>query len=140
MDTNPPLVGRCGCGAVRYRMETPTAFVSHCHCETCRRAHAAPLVTWTKVPTDRLRLDGADALTRWESSPGVFRSFCSACGTHMTFTADDTPGQVYVPVATLEGMPDRLPDSHVSWEEHVPWIDGMADLPRYVAKTSTPAE
>lgn len=129
------LNGRCSCGAVAYSLRVPTEFVSHCHCASCRRAHAAPLVTWTSVPNDALRIEGDDQLTRYESSPGVVRSFCRTCGTPMIFVAADTPDRVYVPLATLIQAPDQLPDSHVSWEEHVAWIDGMHDLPRFRAKT-----
>lgn len=136
------LRGRCLCGAIRYELTPPTAFVSHCHCETCRRAHAAPFVTWTKVPSTRLALTGT--LTAYESSPGVTRSFCGRCGTQMTFVADRPEGtkgehDVYVPLATLVDAPDQLPDSHVSWEEHAPWIEGQEHLPRLHAKTAEPS-
>ncbi len=131
-----PLRGRCLCGAVRYTLMPPTVFASHCHCETCRRAHSAAFVTWTKVPTDRLTLTGD--LTLYPSSPGVLRGFCPTCGTQMTFSAEGET-DTYLPLATLTDPPDRRPDSHVSWEEHAPWIEGLEDLPRYLGKSQEPA-
>ena len=32
-----PLEGGCGCGAVRYRMETSPLIVHACHCGNCQR-------------------------------------------------------------------------------------------------------
>jgi hypothetical protein len=135
--------GRCLCGAVRIALEPPTTFASHCHCESCRRAHAAAFVTWTGVPDARFRVEhGEDEVTRFASSPGAFRCFCRHCGTVM-FTyyepshADfgDAAGSVYVPVAVLEDPLDRLPDSHVSFEEAVAWFPFEDHLPRVRAKS-----
>ena len=138
-----PIRGRCLCGAVRVTLEPPTLFASHCHCESCRRAHAAAFVTWTGVPRERFALvQGEDRVTRYPSSPGAFRCFCSVCGSvmftyytpeHADFSA--AAGTVYVPVAVLEGPLDRAPDSHVSMEEAAPWFAFHDDLPRYHAKT-----
>jgi len=135
--------GRCLCGAVRIALEPPTLFASHCHCESCRHAHAAAFVTWTGVPDARFEVvQGEAGITRFPSSPGAFRCFCSACGTVM-FTyyepthADfgDAAGSTYVPVAVLEDPLDRAPDSHVSFEEAVAWFPFRDELPRYEAKS-----
>jgi len=143
-----PIRGRCLCGAVRIALEPPTIFASHCHCQSCRRSHAAAFVTWTGVPDERFELpEGADAVTRYESSPGAFRCFCSRCGT-MMFTyydarhADfgDAAGTTYVPVAVLEDPLDREPTSHVSFEERVPWFPYHDELPRYEAKSDNVLE
>lgn len=129
------ISGGCLCNAVRVRLEPPTAFVSHCHCASCRRAHAAAFVTWTRVADERLQVSGEAGLTHFESSPGVVRSFCSTCGTPLLFRGADMPGWTYLPVAVFDQPLDTTPDSHVSWEEHVPWIDDLDRLPRYRGKT-----
>jgi hypothetical protein len=143
-----PIRGRCLCGAVRIELEPPTLFASHCHCESCRRSHAAAFVTWTGVVDSRFQLTaGEPEITRYESTPGAFRCFCSRCGTVM-FTyyepghADfgDAAGSMYVPVAVLEDPLDRAPDSHVSVEEAVPWFPFHDDLPRYQAKSEERVE
>jgi len=137
------MKGRCLCGAVAIAITPPTLFCAHCHCESCRRAHAAAFVTWTAVDESAFRIvKGEDHIRRYESSEGAFRCFCSHCGTslftyytsrHRTF--GDEAGRIYVPVAVVEGPLDRLPSSHVSFEEHVPWFDFSDALPRYRAKS-----
>ncbi len=129
--------GRCLCGRVRVASEAPTLFASHCHCETCRRAHAAAFVTWTAVPVGALLIEGEEHLTHHGSSPGVTRSFCAGCGTPMLYRGASTPDRVYLPVAVLEGL-DRPVDSHVSYEERVPWLAGVERLPCFRAKTDEP--
>lgn len=130
------LRGRCLCGAVRFTVTPPTDFASHCHCESCRRAHAAPFVTWTSVPEARCALlDGAAAVRTYASSPGVLRSFCGTCGTPLFFRGDDAPGRTYVPVATLVDPLDRPIKGHVSYEEHVAWLEGVEQLPCTRGKT-----
>lgn len=126
-----PLQGRCACGAVTLTLTPPTDFVSHCHCASCRRAHAAAFVTWTSVPTDRFAMIGTPR--DFESSPGVRRSFCPICGTQVIYRAESTPDRVYVPVAILDGI-DQLPDSHVSYEERASWLDHPESLPCHHAK------
>ena len=138
-----PIRGRCLCGAVQLEMSPPTEFCSHCHCESCRRAHAAPVVTWTGVAAESFRfLRGEANLERYQSSPGTYRCFCRICGTSMVcyYTADSETfghlvGQMYVPVAVLTDPLDRPADSHVSFEEHVHWLKLSDSLPRYRAKS-----
>ncbi len=143
-----PLRGRCLCGAVRIALEPPTLFASNCHCESCRRSHGAAFVTWTGVPDERFRVvQGEAVVTRFESSAGAYRCFCSTCGTFMytyyeSVHADfgDAAGSTYVPVAVLDDPLDRAPDSHVSFEEAVAWFPFQDGLPRCRAKSDEAAE
>lgn len=116
----------------------PTLFVSHCHCDTCRRSHAAAFVTWTAVPTAQFEFTGGeDALTRYASSPGVERAFCRHCGSPVSYVSRDATDRVYVPVAVLDTI-DQPPDSHVSFEERAAWLAGVVSLPCFRAKSSQP--
>mgnify|MGYP002629412984 CR=1 FL=1 len=126
------LTGRCLCGAITLTITPPTDFVSHCHCASCRVAHAAPFVTWTSVPEQRFTMTGEPHL--FESSAGVHRGFCGRCGTQVLYRADATPGRVYVPVGILDGI-DRAADSHVSYEERAGWIEGLERLPCFAGKS-----
>ncbi|MBI3927629.1 MAG: GFA family protein [Armatimonadetes bacterium] len=131
------IPGSCFCGDVRFELEPPTEFCSHCHCESCRKSHGAAFVTWTSVPENRFRvLQGAQGLRRFERTPGIVWEFCGRCGSSMFYRSDEARGRVYITVASLSGPMDRMPDSHASYEEHVDWIEGLEQLPRYRAKTS----
>ena len=43
---NHKLTGQCLCGTIQFAVDGPDKGCAHCHCESCRRAHGAPMVTW----------------------------------------------------------------------------------------------
>lgn len=138
MDDRPePLRGRCLCGAVTYDVVAPTTIASHCHCESCRRAHGAAFVSWVTVPaTGFVITAGADRLVRFASSPGAYRSFCGTCGSHLVMHYDAEPEWAWFALATLVTPPDRLPDRHYSYEERVAWFPFRDELPKLRGKTA----
>lgn len=81
--------GHCYCGTVRYRVRIPAGqepiHSTYCHCDSCRRAHAAALYQIVMVDSTMFEItDGADSLREF-SKPGapVVRSFCTECGSKM---------------------------------------------------------
>ncbi len=128
--------GRCFCGAVQFVLTFPTDMCGHCHCESCRRAHGAAFVTWTEVPKTQFQfLSGEDRLKRYNSGSTVHWGFCANCGASFLYENEDAPGRVWVTMASLTGPLDRVPDSHVSFEEHVDWFKVNDGLPRYKEKS-----
>ena len=100
--------GACLCGAIRFEITTPTRFCAHCHCSMCRRAHMAPLVTWSGVPDGNLKLiAGEERLTRYASSADETRSFCSVCGSQLFFASKRWPGETHIATASLLEGPDK---------------------------------
>ena len=74
--------GRCLCGTVRFEVDGPLADLVHCHCSMCRKHHGTPYATWAVAPAAGFRyVAGRDTVARYESSPGMHRSFCPTCGT-----------------------------------------------------------
>jgi len=134
--------GRCLCGDVAVELEGPLDFVAHCHCTSCRRAHAAAFVTWTSVPLARFELRGEHV--RWyRSSETIEWGFCPRCGSSMLYRAvaaghpeEPKIDRMYVAVAALVDPPDLAPAAHVSYEEHVPWFTPGDALPKHRGKTS----
>ena len=115
--------GACLCGGVRFVARFPSRFACHCHCASCRRSHGAGFVTWIGFPSAQVRVEaGADALARYESSPGTFRSFCGVCGTKLFFESARWAGETHVAFAVFDDPVDRAPSGHAFFEEHVPWI------------------
>lgn len=134
---NPSVLGHCFCQAVKFEIRFPTDFVSHCHCESCRRSHGAAFVTWTGVPLKQFKyLKGQDRLRRYQSSPGVRWIFCENCGTSLLYELAGSPDKIYMTVANLNGALDRLPEGHVSYEEHVPWLKIADGLPKFREKSN----
>lgn len=130
----PLLEGRCFCGAIRFQLVPPTEFASHCHCRSCRLSHGAPMVTWTSVPRARFKLlNGQELLRTYFSSADVGWEFCSQCGSSLFYRATFAPEKIYVAAANLEAL-DRPVESHVSFEEHLPWMENQDRLPRLLDK------
>lgn len=114
---------RCMCGRVRIGVRFPSRFCAHCHCESCRRAHAAGFVTWVGFKADQVVVtDGAEHLAAYESSPGTARTFCRLCGTRMTFSSEKWPGETHLPLACFDTPIDRAPAGNAFVEERAPWI------------------
>ena len=68
--------GSCLCRTVRWSFDGAFDWMSHCHCEMCRKAHGAPFATYAIGSGEHFRFDrGEDAVTRYESSPGFVRAF-----------------------------------------------------------------
>lgn len=133
------MQGQCFCGAVRYRLTPPTDFAGHCHCQSCRSATGAPMVSWTSVPNEQFELlEGHEKLRIYPSSPEVVWEFCSRCGTTLFYHSNENSDRTYVTVASLRAPLDRDLESHVSFEEKPAWFDW--DLPRYFGKSEVPID
>jgi len=125
------LNGSCLCGAVAYEADSLDGPIVHCHCATCRKAHAAAYASTVRVERRHFRIvRGQDKLTAHESSPGKLRHFCSVCGSHVVA---ERPAQAHVilRVATLNDDPGTTPEMHI-WTSHdVPWLIAARDIPDF---------
>lgn len=128
------LRGSCLCGAIRYEIDQLDMPVGHCHCTTCRKAHAAAFATTARVMRNHFRwLCGEDKLSAFESSPGKLRRFCSICGTHVIAEWPTQP-HVILRVPTLDDDPGSRPVVHI-WTSHSPpWltdVDNVKSFPEW---------
>lgn len=116
------MKGSCLCGAVEYEVDQLDMPIIHCHCRTCRKAHAAPYASTAGVMREHFRwLKGEDMLKAFESSPGKLRYFCSNCGSHVVAERPAQP-HVIVRVATLDDDPGVRPQAHIWCSHDVPWL------------------
>ena len=123
--------GGCVCGAIRYRVSGEPANTMICHCQTCRRVAAAPVVAWVTFPTARFEiLKGRPA--EFHSSQPVRRTFCAACGTPLTYEHSDSGGQsIDVTTCSLDN-PELFPPTHHSWlTDDIAWVRFGDRLPTF---------
>lgn len=104
----PIRTGGCLCGAVRYRYEGPLRPVVACHCEQCRRT-SGHFAAGTAGLRANLTVENQGALRWYESSPDVYRGFCSRCGASLFWT--DRPEQITIMAGTLD-QPTGLALTH----------------------------
>jgi hypothetical protein len=125
---------RCLCGAVRFVAHGPPRWVAHC--ESCRRATSSPFTTYAGYLKERVNWGGTPAAV-YQSSPGVERSFCTRCGSPMSFGGKRWPGEIHLFVPSFEDAVAFAPQVHVHAGEQLPWVQLHDHLPRYA---QTPRE
>ncbi|MCY0966198.1 GFA family protein [Parathalassolituus penaei] len=123
------MKGSCLCGQVRYEADALASPIQQCSCHSCRKAHAAAFNTGAAVRLADFRwLAGEELLSRYESSPGRVRMFCSCCGSQLIKTIDGRDTLV-LRVATLDEDPGQTPQQHIWVSHQVPWLQAAADIP-----------
>mgnify|MGYP006292142163 FL=1 len=94
------LTGRCFCGAVKWRSSGSILWAAICHCVDCRRAASADHVSWFGVKRSGLSWEGPRRVL--QSSERVLRSFCSGCGSPMSFETAVFPEETHLYANSLE--------------------------------------
>lgn len=125
------MKGSCLCGATQYEIDQLDMPISHCHCRTCRKAHAATFASTAGVMREHFRwLKGQEKLAAFESTPGKLRHFCSVCGSHLVAERLAQP-HVIVRVATLDEDPGSTPTMHIWCSHDVSWLQDDKDVVFY---------
>ena len=119
----PTLAGGCFCGSIRYQAGSSPLSATNCHCTMCRRATGAPFVTWFGV-----LVKGEPV--RFNTSEHVTRSFCSCCGTHLTFQYANVSDVIYVTSCSLDDPTLASPVDNIYTDTRLAWI-GPDGLPNY---------
>ena len=119
------LTGGCQCGAIRFRADA-LGEASICHCRMCQKATGGlfgPYVAldgliWTRGERKRFR-----------SSNKVWRGFCEACGTPLTW--EHTSGPVSVMIGALDDPAAARPTEQLGSSSKLPWADDISVLPTH---------
>ena len=121
--------GSCLCGAVRYQIDTPIESATHCHCSQCRKGHGAAFGSYCTVPWSSFHwIAGEDSVARYQSSPGVTRSFCRHCGTTLQWYSDQQT--VGITLGTLDTPLGLVPQKHIYSESKADWYAIADGLPQ----------
>ena len=126
--------GHCLCGETQYSYEGERTWSCYCHCDSCKRNCAAPLVAFIGVLLDGFSWhlkSHRDEPKYYVSSQGIKRFFCDNCGTPMAFQAEHYEGEIHLYATTLENPSDFEPHFHVHYKEKFHWLDLADDLPRH---------
>jgi hypothetical protein len=123
--------GSCLCGAVAYEVDQLDRPIVHCHCRSCRKAHAARFAPTVGVLHTHFRwTQGTEKLTAFVSSPGKTRLFCSVCDSQM-IAQRDGQSMVLLRLATLDEAPIPHPSMHIWMSHEVSWLRDADGTPHY---------
>ena len=92
--SNDVVHGHCYCGAVEVtiKRDAKSGFAAFCHCDSCCRAHGAPMmqVVWTDDKNITIK---GDALKKFTKKAGIItRAFCGTCGSRIYNAYASKPG------------------------------------------------
>ncbi len=129
-----PTEGGCLCGDVRYRLAAAPVASMHCHCDNCRKASGAAMLTWATVNEADLEwIAGEPSFYRYTSDhypAPVERCFCGRCGSQLGWHCLDD-GTFDLTAGSLDD-PDLVePQRHVFVRGKVRWLhtsDGLPDF------------
>lgn len=126
------MYGECLCGSVKYEITGSLGEVRNCHCLRCRQATGTSFSTNARVSEKQFNLmAGSNALTNYEMGPGVYRFFCSKCGSPAFVKLDRDPGFVRPRIGGLTGDVDVIIAAHVWVGSKAEWQDITDDLPQF---------
>jgi len=119
------ITGGCQCGAVRFR-GSGLGEASICHCRMCQKATgglfgpyaALDDLTWTRGER-----------RRFQSSNKVWRGFCAACGTPLTW--EHVAGPIAVAIGALDDPAAVRLTEQLGSASKLPWVDHLAELPTH---------
>jgi hypothetical protein len=101
-----------------------------CHCRTCRRAAASPVVAWTTFPATGFKFTRGRP-SEFHSSDPVRRTFCGSCGTPLTYQHSDSPSTIDLTTCSLDD-PQAFAPTHHSWlSDDIAWVRFGDGLPTF---------
>ena len=130
--------GSCLCGDVLWAIDAAPAWMTHCHCSLCRKAHGSAFSTFVGVPAASFRWTRGEASVRgFDSSPVLRRTFCGRCGTKLPVRWQD---EVQMPAAVLDGELGVRPSKHIFVASKAAWHEIHDALPRHAGSGSSDPE
>ena len=131
IDASPRmLAGRCGCGAVRYRVADEFLYAQNCHCSQCRAATGSAFKAFAGIEREKLELlAGADSLLV-VGEEDLNDTRCAACGS-LLFSVVRDGAYVHVALGSLADAPSIRPAAHIFVGSKAPWFEITDDLPQF---------
>lgn len=107
--------GHCYCGGVEFEVSKSCNVHAslYCHCESCRRSHAAPVYHIVYVKPDDFSITkGENLVNKFSRTPDSHvRSFCSVCGSKIANYLSNKPWIGFFPATLEEEIQHDLPIS-----------------------------
>lgn len=126
------LQGSCLCNAIHYEIEGELGPTMICHCSKCRKANGSAFAVNAMVKTEDFKfIRGREFVGEFESSPGVFRSFCRQCASPLYSRRVAQPEILRLRIGTLDTPVQVKPAAHIFVGSKAVWDEIHDDIPQY---------
>lgn len=126
MSASGRLTGGCQCGAVRFSVDPAGIGTSSvCHCRMCQKAFGAFYAPLVSVKSESLTWTRGER-SLFRSSNHVWRGFCAACGTPLSYEPDaEEPA---LAVGAFDDPSALAPTVQYGVEAKLPYADAVPSL------------
>jgi len=112
---DPPYLGGCLCGAVRYRLAARPKAVNACHCADCKKLSGTTNIL--QIIADRPAFTHQGAVERFrkraDSGNEIDMLRCAKCGIRLWHEPLASPEVVFIAAGTLDDPSWAVPASHI---------------------------
>jgi hypothetical protein len=127
--TKDTILGGCLCGEFKYQLGRELRNVNNCHCLDCRRAGAAPFVTWGSIQANDFQVIAGELKS--VNFANRIRSFAACCHTPILFQDSWDSQWLDVTIVSLEDPRTYSPSAEIWTDDKLPWIVLSPELPAY---------
>ena len=126
------LKGSCLCNSIQYEIHGELGPTMMCHCSKCRKANGSAFAVNSVVKTEEFHfVKGKEFVSEFESTPGVFRTFCKCCGTPLFSRRTSQPELLRLRIGSLDTPVDVKPQAHIFVGSKAAWDEIHDDIPQY---------
>ncbi|MBD1219698.1 GFA family protein [Acinetobacter seifertii] len=127
---SPVYQGSCLCQGIRYEIKGDIGDIIQCHCQRCRKSNGTHLPPMLLLKVQILKLPNEDLVKKFAVN-GVYRWFCSECGSPLISSRDAQPELYRVRIGSLDTPLDQKPTMHIFAASKAEWESICDDLPQY---------
>ena len=118
------------CGKVKYELRGDPIVTYYCQCGKCRKQSGSSFATNVIFRKEHLVfVEGEEAISRWNSSPGKHRYFCSA--SPLCSHGENRKHIVSVRAGTLSDPLPLAPSVHAFVAHKANWVEINDDSPHH---------
>ena len=123
--------GSCCCEKIQYEVLENPKYIGYCHCNICQKSHGSSYSAFAAFPMSAFSiLKGTEYLSYYQSSKNVRRSFCSNCGSKITFEHKHEK-TIWISAGSLDFDPGIKVKSQMFTDSKAPWHDIDNDIEQH---------
>ena len=121
--------GHCYCGEINFETNGDPIWISHCHCESCRRHSGSAMTTFAGFRPGQVAFNNPPS--SHSHNEGITRQFCSSCGSPIAYLSSASPDEIHLYLGLFDDLENLKPQDHSFYNEKASWLEFDDDLPKY---------